>query len=200
MTQEELNELASDCRLAFGHQAGAYNDGVDAMLRAVSIAQAQAAAQCIGKDPLCPCQDGDTCHYEGKDAWPVPQHFPFMPWSKETEMMESWAKHGAVEPVAWMHDETGLIVRVSDIAKTSYNEPRIKSGEFSPLYASQPDHTKAMRLALEIIRLQREWIMAVPQDTVLPVMPGFDREWVAGFDREWVDRQIAALEKEVKHD
>ena len=153
-------------------------------------AQAQAAAQCIGKDPLCPCQDGDTCHYEGKDAWPVPQHFPFMPWSKETEMMESWAQHGAVEPVAWMHDETGLIVRVSDIAKTSYNEPRIKSGEFSPLYASQPDHTKAMRLALEIIRLQREWIMAVPQDTVLPSMPGFDREWV--------DRQIAALEKELK--
>ena len=93
------------------------------------------------------------------------------------------------EPVAWMHDETGLIVRVSDIAKTSYNEPRIKSGEFSPLYASQPDHTKAMRLALEIIRLQREWIMAVPQDTVLPSMPGFDREWV--------DRQIAALEKEL---
>lgn len=152
-------------------------------------AQAQAAAQCIGKDPLCPCQDGDTCHYEGKDAWPVPEHFPFMPWSKETEMMESWAQHGAVEPVAWMHDETGLIVRVSDIAKTSYNEPRIKSGEFSPLYASQPDHTKAMRLALEIIRLQREWIMAVPQDTVLPSMPGFDREWV--------DRQIAALEKEL---
>ena len=96
----------------------------------------------------------------------------------------------AVEPVAWMHDETGLIVRVSDIAKTSYNDLRIKSGEFSPLYASPPDHTKATRLALEIIRLQREWIMAVPQDTVLPVMPGFDREWV--------DRQIAALEKELK--
>ena len=56
-------------------------------------------------------------------------------------------------------------------------------------YTSQPDHTKAMRLALEIIRLQREWIMAVPQDTALPSMPGFDREWV--------DRQIAALEKEL---
>ena len=49
MTQEELNELASDCRLAFGHQAGAYNDGVDAMLRAVSIAQAQAAVEPVGK-------------------------------------------------------------------------------------------------------------------------------------------------------
>ena len=24
-------------------------------------------------DPLCPCQDGDVCHYEGKDAWPPRQ-------------------------------------------------------------------------------------------------------------------------------
>ncbi len=52
MTQEELNELASDCRLAFGHQAGAYNDGVDAMLRAVSIAQAQAAAPAYNRDAV----------------------------------------------------------------------------------------------------------------------------------------------------
>lgn len=43
MTQEELDELAGECRLAFGYQANAFNDGVDAMLRAVSIAQAQAA-------------------------------------------------------------------------------------------------------------------------------------------------------------
>jgi len=27
---------------------------------------------CRGKDPLCPCQDGDMCHYEGPDAWPLP--------------------------------------------------------------------------------------------------------------------------------
>lgn len=26
---------------------------------------------CIGNDPTCPCQDGDICHYEGPDAWPV---------------------------------------------------------------------------------------------------------------------------------
>jgi len=57
MTQEELNELASDCRLAFGHQAGAYNDGVDAMLRAVSIAQAQAAVEPVeanNDEVICP--------------------------------------------------------------------------------------------------------------------------------------------------
>jgi hypothetical protein len=31
---------------------------------------------CIGKDPRCPCQDGDACHYKdcgNTKAWPVPQ-------------------------------------------------------------------------------------------------------------------------------
>ena len=28
--------------------------------------------KCIGLDPLCPCQDGDGCHYLGKDAFPIP--------------------------------------------------------------------------------------------------------------------------------
>lgn len=36
LTQEELNKLAIDCRLSFGPRA--FNDGVDAMLRAVSKA------------------------------------------------------------------------------------------------------------------------------------------------------------------
>jgi hypothetical protein len=27
---------------------------------------------CLGNDPLCPCQDGDICHYRGPNAWPVP--------------------------------------------------------------------------------------------------------------------------------
>ncbi len=30
-----------------------------------------AYSKCIGKDPLCPCQDGDMCHYKGPNAWPV---------------------------------------------------------------------------------------------------------------------------------
>ncbi len=25
------------------------------------------ASRCPHGDPLCPCQDGDSCHYEGKD-------------------------------------------------------------------------------------------------------------------------------------
>lgn len=32
----------------------------------------QSPKPCIGKDPTCPCQDGDMCHYEGPDAWPIP--------------------------------------------------------------------------------------------------------------------------------
>ena len=31
---------------------------------------------CIGRDPLCPCQDGDACHYRDtptSKAWPVPE-------------------------------------------------------------------------------------------------------------------------------
>ena len=32
----------------------------------------ESVKKCIGNDPLCPCQDGDMCHYEGPNAWPVP--------------------------------------------------------------------------------------------------------------------------------
>lgn len=31
------------------------------------------AGACIGGDPLCPCQDGDLCHYRGPNAWPIPK-------------------------------------------------------------------------------------------------------------------------------
>lgn len=38
------------------------------------------AEPCIGNDPICPCQDGDACHYkdaaDGTKAWPVPQAEP----------------------------------------------------------------------------------------------------------------------------
>jgi len=36
----------------------------------------QQAEPCIGKDPRCPCQDGDACHYKDcgdTKAWPVPE-------------------------------------------------------------------------------------------------------------------------------
>jgi hypothetical protein len=32
--------------------------------------------RCIGNDPMCPCQDGDACHYrdaaDGTKGWPIP--------------------------------------------------------------------------------------------------------------------------------
>ncbi len=37
------------------------------------------AANCIGNDPACPCQDGDACHYKDTPttkAWPIPQAEP----------------------------------------------------------------------------------------------------------------------------
>lgn len=42
---------------------------------------AQPAAQppCIGGDPLCPCQDGDQCHYRDTKktkGWPIPEAQP----------------------------------------------------------------------------------------------------------------------------
>ena len=32
-------------------------------------------AKCKYGDPTCPCQDGDLCHYEGKNAWKPPDAF-----------------------------------------------------------------------------------------------------------------------------
>jgi hypothetical protein len=43
----------------------------------------QQAEPCIAKDPQCPCQDGDACHYKdckGTKAWPVQR-----PWVGLTE-------------------------------------------------------------------------------------------------------------------
>jgi hypothetical protein len=34
------------------------------------------AKKCKYGDPLCPCQDGHQCHYEGTDAWTAPQAVP----------------------------------------------------------------------------------------------------------------------------
>lgn len=40
---------------------------------------------CPAKDASCPCQDGDACHYEGPDAWPLlqPQKTESPDWKME---------------------------------------------------------------------------------------------------------------------
>jgi hypothetical protein len=37
---------------------------------------------------------------------------------------------------------------------------------------------EALKLALDAHQAMREWIDAVPDDTVLPAMPGCDRDWL----------------------
>jgi len=58
------------------------------------LRKALAQPSCVGKDPRCPCQDGDACHYKDcvdTKARPVAQP--------------------EQEPVAWIHKETGLLRR-----------------------------------------------------------------------------------------
>jgi len=68
----------------------------------------QQAESCVGKDPRCPCQDGDACHYKdcgNTKALPVPQ----------------------AEPVAWMAD-TGSVASLNEkeqgyVLKSAFNIP-----------------------------------------------------------------------------
>ena len=63
---------------------------------------AQQAEPCVGKDPRCPCLDGDACHYKdcvGTKARPVPQAEP-TPWRDMvvvTLVREGIDKHRARE-------------------------------------------------------------------------------------------------------
>lgn len=34
-------------------------------------------------NPLCPCPDGDPCHYEGENPWPAPYPFEIWNWALE---------------------------------------------------------------------------------------------------------------------
>jgi len=62
----------------------------------------QQAKPCIGKDPRCPCQDGNACHYKdcgGTKALPVAQPEP-TPWRDmivATLVREGIDKHKARE-------------------------------------------------------------------------------------------------------
>ena len=62
------------------------NEGICKAIDALKIIDTQPQQQaepCVGKDPRCPCQDGDACHYKdcgGTKAWPVQR-----PWVELTE-------------------------------------------------------------------------------------------------------------------
>jgi len=73
MTKDEALELA----LHALHTKGEHHPRVYESIYAIQTVLAQPEQQaepCIGKDPRCPCQDGDACHYKdcgGTKAWPV---------------------------------------------------------------------------------------------------------------------------------
>jgi hypothetical protein len=56
-----------------------------------------------------------------------------------------------------------------------------KAGEASKdvgVYILTKDAIQRIKLLEEALALTLEWIDAVPDDTPLPAMPGFDRDWV----------------------
>lgn len=44
---------------------------------------------CKHGDPSCPCQDGDSCHYEGANPWPEPSTQQKAAWD-EQRVKEKW--------------------------------------------------------------------------------------------------------------
>ena len=78
------------------------------------IEQEQQAEPCVGKDPRCPCQDGDACHYKdcrGTKARPVPPE---------------------QEPVAFYHPRSGFYWA----KPTSIFAPTVVDVPPMPLYAA----------------------------------------------------------------
>lgn len=102
---EQMNALRPD---KFELELSA--DEIDTLSNTLRAALAQQADQCIGKDPLCPCQDGCACHYKDcgdSKAWPVAA-------SVGQVTCELFAQSQVVQqadPVAWVlfrRDDDGL--------------------------------------------------------------------------------------------
>lgn len=48
---------------------------------------------CKYGDPICPCQDGDPCHYEGEDAMHVPPAYVLAAVAAEREACALQVRH-----------------------------------------------------------------------------------------------------------
>lgn len=70
------NEAALHKALLALYRVTELNDETQAAYEAAEAVLAGVSREpCIGRDPLCPCQDGDSCHYvdtEDTKAWPIP--------------------------------------------------------------------------------------------------------------------------------
>jgi len=108
---------------------------------------------CIGKDPRCPCQDGDACHYKdcgGTKAWPVPQAEPVAcrfcfsekgcwAWQcykcGEIDDVQQPAAQPVQEPVAWT---TMPEADDWDFVSGSKDPTGKLDGKWFPLYTTPP--------------------------------------------------------------
>jgi hypothetical protein len=64
---------------------------------------------------------------------------------------------------------------------------KAKSDEIAELRAALAQPAKPTQL-LDVIRAYREYVDALPQDLVLPAMPGFDRDWADAVEAKAVEQ------------
>ena len=43
--------------------------------KSVPSTEGMSATKCIGDDPICPCRDGDACHYKGDNPFSLPSAY-----------------------------------------------------------------------------------------------------------------------------
>jgi hypothetical protein len=120
----------------------------------------QQAEPCVGKDPRCPCQDGDACHYKdcgGTNALPVPVAQP------EQEPVNHAIIAGALfDFLGWLtsRKERLALSRVDDA---------------SPAVNAITDFAKMRGLSLDDARVQ-DWHIAPP---------AAQRPWQGLTDEDW---------------
>jgi hypothetical protein len=109
----------------------------------------QQAEPCIGKDPRCPCQDGDACHYKdcgNTKARPVPPAQPEQ------------------EPVAWMKEDwTGGHLNYACVYERAFAA--------FPVYKHSPAAQRKPLTEEEISNIWDDTVIA----TVIPFSTGFAR-------------------------
>jgi len=160
------------------------------------IEQEPQAEPCIGKDPRCPCQDGDACHYKNcgdTKALPVPVAQPEQEPSvwrdmvvvslvreginkhRARELADHFAAQPMQEPVAYYHPHKGFYWA----KPTHISAPTVVDVEPLPLYATPP-------------AAQRPWVGLEPEE----ILDLFDRNNVYG--SKWIEfaRTVEAKLKE----
>src|SRR5690606_22041966 len=89
-----------------------------------------------------------------------------------------WSVH--VDHRAGMLDQASeevVVAHAEKVIKARIEQRLAEAGKALTLFRGK--ETREAEL-VEALRAALDWIDAVPQDTVLPVMPGFDRDWVDG--------------------